>query len=60
MYFVNEKLIAAAEEERFVRVKHFAGLPIHSIKFCLDFAKIDISDVDYFTINRNPKEYMTN
>ena len=33
----NENLIAAAEEERFGRVKHQAGFPIKAIEFCLNF-----------------------
>ena len=31
--FVNNKLIAAAEEERFTRIKHSAGFPLNAIKF---------------------------
>lgn len=42
------EIIAACEEERFVRIKHAPGLfPIHAIKFCLQRAGISISDVDY-------------
>ena len=52
--FKDDKLIAAVEEERITRVKHAAGFPINSIKFCLDFEKIDIKDIDYVAINRNP------
>ena len=29
------KLIAAAEEERFRRIKHWAGFPSHAIAYCL-------------------------
>jgi len=52
--FKDDKLIAAIEEERITRIKHAAGFPINSIKFCLDFAKIDINDIDHVAINRNP------
>ena len=52
--FKDEKLVAAIEEERITRVKHAAGFPINSIKFCLDFAKLNLSDIDYVAINRNP------
>ena len=48
------KLIAAIEEERIRRVKHWAGFPSESIKFCLDYAGIGIKDVDYIAISRNP------
>ena len=52
--FKNGKLIAAAEEERFSRIKHTSSFPINSINFCLNEAKIDISDLDIITINSNP------
>ncbi len=52
---VDGKLIAAAEEERFVRVKHWAGLPVNAVKYCLQEAGIELKDVDHIAINRNPK-----
>jgi carbamoyltransferase len=40
-------VVAAAEEERFTRVKHAPGcLPTHAIRFCLREGGIDIRDVD--------------
>ena len=33
------KLIAAMEEERINRIKHYSGYPIHSIKECLRLGK---------------------
>ncbi len=51
---VNGKLIAAVEEERFRRVKHWAGFPAKAIIYCLDEAGIDVTDIDYIAINRNP------
>ncbi|NBN98470.1 MAG: carbamoyltransferase, partial [Flavobacteriia bacterium] len=41
------ELIAAAEEERFRRIKHWAGFPSESIKYCLLEAKISIEEVDH-------------
>ena len=42
------KLIAAAEEERFLKVKFCPGyLPLNAIKFCIKFADISIQDIDY-------------
>ncbi len=42
------KLIAAAEEERFLKIKFAPGmLPLNSIRFCLQFANISITDVSY-------------
>ncbi|HTL62719.1 MAG TPA: carbamoyltransferase C-terminal domain-containing protein [Nitrospira sp.] len=40
------RIIAAAEEERFVRIKHVAALPIHAIRFCLNTAGIRLEDLD--------------
>ena len=45
------KLLSAAEEERFVRIKHASNFPINAIKFCLDANNINIDDVDFITIN---------
>ena len=41
------KLIAAAEEERFTRIKHDYDFPRHAIKFCLDHAQINGKELDY-------------
>ena len=35
---VDGQLVAAVEEERFNRVKHWAGFPAESIRYCLDDA----------------------
>ena len=53
--YKNGVLIAATEEERIRRQKHWAGLPTESIKFCLQEAGVTLSDVDYITISRDPK-----
>lgn len=47
-------LVAAAEEERFRRVKHWAGLPTQAIAWCLQEAKARLGDVDAVAINRKP------
>lgn len=49
------KLIAAAEEERFRRIKHWSGMPTESIRWCLQDAGLKLCDVDHLAINRNPK-----
>ncbi len=51
---VNGKLVAAAEEERFRRIKHWAGFPSEAIKFCLSYADMKIGDIDHIAVNRNP------
>ncbi len=48
-------LIAATEEERIRRVKHWAGLPSKAIQFCLNEADISLGDLDYVTVSRDPK-----
>ena len=48
------QIIAASEEERFTRVKHWIGFPVKAIEFCLKEAGITIYDVDHVTIGRNP------
>src|SRR5215467_9149960 len=49
------ELVAAAEEERFRRVKHWAGFPSHAITFCLAEAGITLSDVDHVAINQDSR-----
>jgi carbamoyltransferase len=46
-------LIAAAEEERFSRVKHWAGFPALSIGYCLREAGLSLGDVDHVAINQD-------
>src|SRR5215470_19795369 len=46
-------LIAAAEEERFRRIKHWAGFPFHSISYCLDQAGVRLSDVEHIALNQD-------
>ncbi|HEY6138906.1 MAG TPA: carbamoyltransferase C-terminal domain-containing protein [Thermoanaerobaculia bacterium] len=48
------KLVAAAEEERFRRIKHWAGFPSAAIRYCLDEAGVALSDVDHIAVNRDP------
>ena len=53
--FVDGKLIAAIEEERFRRVKHWAGFPELAIAFCIKEAGVSYAEVDHFAIGRDPK-----
>ena len=46
-------LIAAAEEERFRRIKHWAGFPSESIAYCLREAGVSASDVDHLAVNQD-------
>ena len=53
--FKDGVMIAATEEERFTRIKHWAGFPVLAIQFCLQEACITLDQVDYITIGRDPK-----
>ena len=49
------RLVAAVEEERFRRVKHWAGYPERAIRWCLE----EIGDgVDAFAVARRPRAYL--
>src|SRR5215211_5575989 len=52
------RLIAAAEEERFNRLKHSAGFPAHAIKYCLDEAGISLAELDHVGISRDPSAHL--
>ncbi len=58
--FVDGKLIAATEEERFTRVKHWAGFPAKAIAFCLKEAGITLEELDHIAIGRDPKAKLKN
>lgn len=49
------KIAAAAEEERFRRIKHWAGFPSQAIRFCLEDQNLSIGDVDAIAINSDPR-----
>jgi carbamoyltransferase len=51
---IDGKLICAIEEERIRRIKHLAGLPVEAVKWCLEYAGVKITEVDYIAISRNP------
>jgi carbamoyltransferase len=46
-------LLAAAEEERFRRIKHWAGFPSRAIAYCLAEASVDLGDVTCVAVNRS-------
>jgi carbamoyltransferase len=57
---IDGKLVAAIEEERLRRVKHWAGFPSMAIEFCLKEAGIGFGAVDHFAIGRDPKAKLIN
>ncbi len=53
-------VLCAIEEERFTRKKHWAGLPLESISFCLNSENIDMKDISAICIGRDPKAKIFN
>jgi carbamoyltransferase len=51
----NGQLIAALEEERFRRVKHYAGFPTMAIRRCLEIAGVEGRDIQAVAISRDPR-----
>ncbi len=58
--FVDGKMVAATEEERFTRAKHWAGFPAKAIEFCLKEAGVGFEAVNYFAIGRDPNAKIFN
>jgi carbamoyltransferase len=52
------RIIAAVEEERFNRIKHSAGFPTQSVKYCLSAAGIGIAEVEHVGISRDPSAHL--
>jgi len=48
------EVLASVQEERFTRKKHDPSFPKNSINFCLDFCKINLSDVDAVVFYEKP------
>ena len=44
------QLIAAVEEERYRRIKHYAGVPQHAMHACLEMGGLTPADVDLFAV----------
>ena len=47
-------IVAAAEEERFTRLKHDFSFPANAVQYCLEEAGIDINRVDYVVFYEKP------
>lgn len=55
---VDGKLIAAVEEERFNRIKHWAGFPAESIRYVLAEGRIEATELDHVAISFDPRANM--
>ena len=49
------QLVAAAEEERFRRIKHWAGFPSEAIRYCLQEAGLRLRDVGHVALNQDTR-----
>ena len=52
------EVLAAAEEERFTRIKHWAGFPAGAVRYCLRQAGITLADVDHVAINHDARAHL--
>lgn len=52
---IDGKVVAAVEEERFMRIKHYNLFPYNSLQYCLEVANIKISEIDFFCFNFSNK-----
>jgi carbamoyltransferase len=56
---VDGRFIAGVEEERFRRIKHWAGFPEQAIRFCLEeMAGGDLAGVTALAVARQPRAYL--
>ena len=51
----NGVVLAAVEEERFTRIKHWAGFPEKAIRYCLKEANVALEQIDRIAVGRNPR-----
>ena len=47
-------IVAAAQEERFTRIKHDSDFPVRAIEYCLDEAGIGLDDIDHVVFYDKP------
>jgi carbamoyltransferase len=52
---LDGQLVAAAEEERFRRVKHWAGFPSEALRYCLAEAGAKLGDVAHVAVNQDTR-----
>lgn len=51
---VDGELVAAAQEERFTRIKHDATFPSNAIEYCLQEANVTLLDIDHVVFYDKP------
>ncbi len=55
---IDGRLVAAIEEERIRRIKHWAGFPSEAIRFCIGYAGLKPSEIDHVAIGRDPSAHL--
>ncbi len=51
---IDDKIIAAAQEERFTRIKHDSSFPKNAIEFVLKYSKLKLSEVNHIVFYEKP------
>lgn len=51
---IDGRIVAAAEEERFRRIKHWAGFPAEAISWCLREGGIGLAQLNHVAVNSDP------
>ena len=51
---IDGKIVAAAQEERFTRIKHDSSFPSNAVEFVLKFSNLKLSDVDHIVFYEKP------
>ena len=52
----NGEIIAAAEEERFTRIKYDPSMPVNAFRYCLEQGGLTINDIDCVAYYENPEK----
>ena len=55
---VDGRFVAGVEEERFRRIKHWAGFPERAVRFCLEEMETELSGVAALAVARQPRAYL--
>ena len=51
---IDGKIVAAAQEERFTRIKHDSNFPFNAVKFVLKYSNIKLNEVDHIVFYEKP------
>ncbi|MEZ6183777.1 MAG: carbamoyltransferase C-terminal domain-containing protein [Planctomycetota bacterium] len=52
------RVVAAAEEERFNRIKHSAGFPLEAVRYCLAQGGVELQELDAIAVGAKPIEHV--